>query len=248
MRRAMPPAARENGQGAAVNTRLSPDTSNSAVPSQSAAILPASKASRRSRDTVSGSRRRSIAAAKAGGETSEAVRPPRPLPSCSVSPPTGVATTGTPSARACGTIPDWLAAPMHGDRVAASLRTHVPDLAEGRVELLSCTPERLRAKESEWVARCLEALGHDVIVADPNFAPMYAYRSRKVKTDRRDARALAEACVLGAYRRAHRLSDEQRHVRGRLLTREALVRTRSLHRPHPGAAAAARLARPQRRP
>ena len=47
--------------------------------------------------------------------------------------------------------------------------------------------------DSEWVARCLEALGHEVIVADPNFAPMYATRSRKVKTDRRDARALAEA-------------------------------------------------------
>src|SRR5499426_1796204 len=62
--------------------------------------------------------------------------------------------------------------------------------------------------ESEWVARCLEALGHEVIVADPNFAPMYATRSRKVKTDRRDARALAEGCVLGAYRRAHRLSHD----------------------------------------
>ncbi len=77
------------------------------------------------------------------------------------------------------------------------------------------------------MARCLEALGHEVIVADPNFAPMYAHRRRKVKTDRRDARALAEACVLGAYRRAHRLSDAQRHVRGRLAVREALVRTRS---------------------
>ena len=31
--------------------------------------------------------------------------------------------------------------------------------------------------ESEWVARCLEQLGHEVIVADPNFAPMYATRS-----------------------------------------------------------------------
>jgi hypothetical protein len=28
--------------------------------------------------------------------------------------------------------------------------------------------------ESEWVARHLETLGHEVIVADPNFAPMYA--------------------------------------------------------------------------
>ena len=81
--------------------------------------------------------------------------------------------------------------------------------------------------DSEWVARCLEGLGHEVIVADPNFAPMYATRTRKVKTDRRDARALAEACLLGAYRPAHRLSDPQRHVRGRLGVRDALVRTRT---------------------
>jgi len=46
--------------------------------------------------------------------------------------------------------------------------------------------------ESEWVAQCLEALGHEVIVADPNYAPMYAQRSRRVKTDRRDAEALAQ--------------------------------------------------------
>jgi transposase len=56
---------------------------------------------------------------------------------------------------------------------------------------------------------------------------MYATRSRKVKTDRRDARALAEACLLGAYRPAHRLSDPQRHVRGRLGVRDALVHTRT---------------------
>ena len=56
---------------------------------------------------------------------------------------------------------------------------------------------------------------------------MSATRSRKVKTDRRDARALAEAGLLGAYCPAHRLSDPQRHVRGRLLVRDALVRTRT---------------------
>ena len=41
--------------------------------------------------------------------------------------------------------------------------------------------------ESEWVARHLESLGHEVIVADPNYAPMYANRSRRTKTgtDRR---------------------------------------------------------------
>jgi transposase len=81
--------------------------------------------------------------------------------------------------------------------------------------------------DSEWVARCLEGLGHEVVVADPNFAPMYASRTRKIKTDRRDARALMDASVLGAYRPAHRLSDPQRHVRGRLGVREALVRPRT---------------------
>jgi len=81
--------------------------------------------------------------------------------------------------------------------------------------------------ESEWVAAHLEQLGHTVIVADPNFAPMYATRARRVKTDRRDARTLAEACRLGAFRRAHRLSDARRHVRAELAVREALVRTRT---------------------
>jgi transposase len=81
--------------------------------------------------------------------------------------------------------------------------------------------------ESEWVARCLEELGHEVIVADPNFAAMYATRSKRVKTDRRDARTLAEACRLGAYRRAHRTSEEQRRVRAELAVRDALVGTRT---------------------
>jgi transposase len=81
--------------------------------------------------------------------------------------------------------------------------------------------------ESEWVAQCLEALGHEVIVADPNYAPMYATRSRRVKTDKRDARTLAEALKLGAYRPAHRVSAKRRHVRAELAVREALVRTRT---------------------
>ncbi len=81
--------------------------------------------------------------------------------------------------------------------------------------------------ESEWVARHLEGLGHEVIVADPSYAPMYATCSRRVKTDRRDARTLAEACRLGAYRAAHRASDAQRHVRAHLAVRDALIRTRT---------------------
>lgn len=73
----------------------------------------------------------------------------------------------------------------------------------------------------------LEALGHEVIVADPTFAPMYATRRRGVKTDRRDARTLAEACRLGAYRAVHRASAAQRHVRAQLAVRDALIRTRT---------------------
>jgi transposase len=77
------------------------------------------------------------------------------------------------------------------------------------------------------VAQPLEGLGHAVIIADPNFAPMYGTRARRVKTDKRDTRTLAEALRLGAYRIAHRLSPERRHVRAELAVREALVRTRT---------------------
>lgn len=81
--------------------------------------------------------------------------------------------------------------------------------------------------ESEWVAQHLESLGHEVVIADPNYAPMYATRTRRVKTDKRDARTLAEALRIGAYRLAHRVSAERRHVRAELAVREALVRTRT---------------------
>ncbi len=90
-------------------------------------------------------------------------------------------------------------------------------------------PSRLlleSSTESEWVAQSLEALGHTVLVADPSFAPMYG-RRRRTKTDRRDARALAEACASGVYRLAHRLSVRQREVRLALAVRQSLVRTRT---------------------
>jgi transposase len=102
-----------------------------------------------------------------------------------------------------------------------------------RNKLTELFKERPKAKvlmesstESEWVAQCLEGLGHEVVVADPNFAAMYATRSRRVKTDVRDARTLAEACKLGAYRPAHRVSEEKRHIRAQLAVRQVLVRSR----------------------
>lgn len=81
--------------------------------------------------------------------------------------------------------------------------------------------------ESEWVAQHLESLGHEVIVADPNYAPMYGSRSRKVKTDGRDTAALFDACRLGIYRRAHRVSAAQRARRQQLRIRRQLTQMRS---------------------
>ena len=110
---------------------------------------------------------------------------------------------------------------------------------EGRV---ITTPERLTAAfatgepmrvlvetgtESEWVAQVLEAAGHTVIVADPNFAPMYGDRRRAVKTDTRDVAALAEANRRGWYRAAHRTSAEQRARRQVLRARRQLVQMRT---------------------
>ncbi len=81
--------------------------------------------------------------------------------------------------------------------------------------------------ESEWVAQHLEGMGHEVIVADPNFGLMYGHRSRRVKTDRRDVAALAEACRHGTYRPAHRRSAAQRTVQWHLTLRRELVDTRT---------------------
>jgi transposase len=81
--------------------------------------------------------------------------------------------------------------------------------------------------ESEWVAQALEGAGHTVIVADPNYGPMYGDLRRSVKTDRRDVTALAEANRRGWYRPAHRTSAAQRAVRQVLRSRRHLVRMRS---------------------
>jgi transposase len=83
--------------------------------------------------------------------------------------------------------------------------------------------------ESEWVARCLEEDGHTVIVADPNYAPMYGGCRRRTKTDQRDALALAEACRNGIFHRVHRVSEPNRQLRMDLTVREALVRQRTSH-------------------
>ena len=81
--------------------------------------------------------------------------------------------------------------------------------------------------ESEWVAEALEGAGHEVIVADPNFAPMYGERHRRIKTDARDVAALAEANRRGWYRPAYRRSAAQRAMNQQLRVRRQLVQMRT---------------------
>lgn len=115
-----------------------------------------------------------------------------------------------------GTLEYETRVPTTRPDLADVLRPYLP----ARIVIEACTP-------SEWVARHLESLGFEVIVADPGFAPMYATRDKKLKTDKRDARALAQAAKLGAYKAAHRLSDAQRAVRTQVQVRQALVQMRT---------------------
>ena len=68
--------------------------------------------------------------------------------------------------------------------------------------------------ESEWVAQALESAGHEVIVADPNYAPMYGERTRRIKTDRRDGRRWPKRiAAAGTARRIVCLRRSERPVR-----------------------------------
>ena len=120
----------------------------------------------------------------------------------------------------CRRSPEGRIAEARIPTTRASFAATFGALAPARILLEAST-------ESGWVAAHLEALGHTVLVADPNFAPMYATRSRRIKTDQRDAHALMEACGAGTYRPAHRLSAARRHLRAELIVRDTLVRTRT---------------------
>src|SRR5688572_22607743 len=83
---------------------------------------------------------------------------------------------------------------------AAVLERRVDTSRDDLGRIFARAPMRIlieSSTDSEWVAQHLETLGHEVIVADPNFTAMYGHRSRRIKTDRRDVAALAEACQRG---------------------------------------------------
>jgi hypothetical protein len=62
--------------------------------------------------------------------------------------------------RAFGRLPAWLADAMDPERVRTALSRTVPELASGRLRLVDCDPERLRAKGDQWLAR------YRLVVAD----------------------------------------------------------------------------------
>jgi transposase len=110
------------------------------------------------------------------------------------------------------------------DRKIETTRAALTAVFDGRARMRILVES---STESEWVAQHLEGVGHEVIVADPNFAAMYASRSRKVKTDGRDVAALAEANRTGVFRRAHRVSVDAQRLRQTMRVRAHLVRMRS---------------------
>jgi transposase len=110
------------------------------------------------------------------------------------------------------------------DRRIATTRERFTEVFWGRPRLRVLVEA---STESEWVAQHLEQLGHEVIVADPNYGPMYGHRSRRIKTDRRDVAGLTEACQHGTYRQAHRRSAKQQEVQCRLNVRQELTQART---------------------
>ena len=59
-------------------------------------------------------------------------------------------------------------------RTIATTRVALPQVFAGRVPLRVLLE---RGTESEWVAQTVEASGHEVIVADPNYGLMYGQRA-----------------------------------------------------------------------
>jgi len=74
---------------------------------------------------------------------------------------------------------------------------------------------------SEWLAKQVEGLGHKISLVCARKAKRAL--TQKKKTDRRDARALAELCRSGWYEPVHRKSDAARNMRSYLTARKRLV-------------------------
>lgn len=76
---------------------------------------------------------------------------------------------------------------------------------------------------AEWLCKEVEKLGHEITIVCPRKAKVALSGQNKKKTDRRDARALAELCRSGWYEPVHRKSEEARELRSFLTARKQLV-------------------------
>lgn len=91
-----------------------------------------------------------------------------------------------------------------------------------RFRCLSCIVEA--APLAEWLCGVMEGLGHKIAIVCPRKAKVaLASQGKQKKTDRRDARALAELCRSGWYEAVHRKSVEAREMRSFMVARKQLV-------------------------
>lgn len=76
---------------------------------------------------------------------------------------------------------------------------------------------------AEWLCSEVEKFGHKIAIVCPRKAKVALASQAKKKTDRRDARALAELCRSGWWEAVHRKSAEGREMRSFMTARKQLV-------------------------
>jgi transposase len=109
---------------------------------------------------------------------------------------------------------DW--ADSHPEMIALALERWVGSIALVGLETGSMTP---------WLARALRACGLPVVVMDARRASD-ALKARRVKTDRADARVLAEMLQSGWFTPVFVKSEESHRIKALLSARDQLVRNK----------------------
>lgn len=108
-------------------------------------------------------------------------------------------------------------------KLEAVARTEGQELREmlTKYRKLTCIVEA--SPLAEWLCKEVEKCGHKITIVCAYKAKAALSGHSKKKTDRRDAKALAELCKSGWYEPVHRKSDEARELRSYLTARKQLV-------------------------
>ena len=101
--------------------------------------------------------------------------------------------------------------------------TKAPEIREAlkKYRGLTCIVEA--SPLAEWLSKAVEKLGHRITIVCPRKAKAALSGHSRKKTDKRDARALAELCLTGWYEAVHHKSDESREMRSFMTARKQLV-------------------------